>query len=42
MKAWLPQVGICLLLQACIATTGVVLQQWIVAPGVKTDAQLLL
>ena len=28
-KIWLPQVGICLLLQAGIATGGLLLQRWI-------------
>jgi hypothetical protein len=28
-KLWLPQVGICLLLQAGIATGGLLLQRWV-------------
>lgn len=42
MKAWLPQVGICLLLQAGITATGVVLQHWLVAPAGHGDQKQLL
>jgi len=42
MKAWLPQVGLCLLLQAGIATTAVALRDWLAVPAPAGDKQLLL
>lgn len=42
MKAWLPQVGLCLLLQAGIATTAMALRSWLVAPATTVERQLLL
>jgi len=38
----LPQVGICLLLQACIVAGGIGLQQWLAAPDVSGRQQQLL
>lgn len=42
MKAWLPQVGLCLLLQAGIVSSGLLLKQWFVAPATPDEQQLLL
>jgi len=42
MKAWLPQVGICLLLQAGIATSGLLLHHWFLAPTPCCDRHLEL
>lgn len=40
-KLWLPQVGVCLLLQAGIATGGLLLQRWIL-PESPCSAQPLV
>lgn len=42
MKAWLPQVGICLLLQGGIAVTGLLLHHWLTAPTPCCDRHLVL
>jgi hypothetical protein len=42
MKAWLPQVGICLLLQGGIAVTGLLLHHWLLAPTPCCDRHLVL
>ena len=42
MKAWLPQVGVCLLLQGGIAVTGLLLHHWLLAPTPCCDRHLVL
>lgn len=42
MKAWLPQVGICLLLQGGIATSGLLLHHGLLAPTPCCDRHLVL
>lgn len=42
MKAWLPQVGLCLLLQGGIATSGLLLHHWLLAPTPCCDRHLVL
>jgi hypothetical protein len=42
MKAWLPQVGVCLLLQGGIAVTGLLLHHWLPAPPPCCDRHLVL
>lgn len=42
MTAWWPQVGLYLLLQVGIVSTGVLLQPWFVAPAAQNAQQQLL
>lgn len=42
MKMWLPQVGVCLLLQAGITGAGLLLQRWFEPPATGDERQRLL
>lgn len=42
MRAWLPQVGLCLLLQGGIAASGLLLNHWLLAPTPCCDRHLEL
>lgn len=42
LRTWLPSVGVCLLLQASIASAGLVLNRWIVPDPPCCDSPLVL